>query len=1054
MLSRELETLLHCQIATAADLSLLRRSVSRPKENILTYTKPARPYLTPLGSQMKARFGDIQVLRKLFQATWEQSSRLGTWCADHLWLLAFCDEEEQRKLARKTETNFHQGNNDRPIAELDLELARLQEARDFIRQFAIMEPAPGTHNMSSKVLRLRQYLDLIYEKETSARCIVFVRERYTARLLSALFLKVGTPNIRIGLLIGTGSSDPGVVNISFRQQFLTLRKFRKGEINCLFATSIAEEGLDIPNCNRIIRFDLYSTLIQYIQSRGRARHENSEYIHMIDKENKIHLQALEEVREGEEVMRSFCEALPADRLLQGNDADLDATLSKEKKMRKYVEPSTGATLTYGSSLVVLAHFIGCLPEHTQTREGPTFTMMVEHRQFKCEIVMPENSPIRLAVGKSASRKAIAKRSAAFEMCLQLRAKGYLDANLLPIYQKYLPALRNAHLALNMNKSSSYAMKIKPALWEKSREARIAPDKLYLTIFQLENPQSTGQDYQPLGLLTRARLPDLPSFTLHPQEGTSTEVLSTFVSTPLSIDCRLLSMFNTFTLRILHDVFNKKYEDNVLNMSYWLAPIKAMPSSAKFASQPRALIDLETLDFVFSHPDEESLRWSSRMPDKELLNRYLVDKWDGGRRFYSVSVLPHLKPQDPVPANAAKGKWMNNILDYSVSLFAKSRVRAQWCPDQPVLLAQKILNRLNLLEPWSDKEKTFNTVAYICPEPLKISALPISVVSMAYMFPAIISRVESYLVALEACEVLDLTIHPVLALEALTKDSDNTEEHRTEQAHVQRGMGKNYERLEFIGDCFLKMATSITLFSISPENDEFEYHCRRMALICNKNLHKTAIQKKLYEYVRTVGFSRRLWYPQGIKLLEGKGHSKTGQEVHTHRLGDKTVADVCEALIGAALLSYRDTGNMDMAVKAVTALVSGAESNTDHNVKSWSEYYDLYTKPAYQLAPASAGEIDMALKIEEIHAYHFRYPRLLRSAFVHPGYSNSYANNIPSYQRLEFLGDSLLDMACINFLFFRHPHKDPQWLTEHKVSRHFSESSKQSKSVGALAYLGV
>ena len=60
------------------------------------------------------------------------------------------------------------------------------------------------------------------------------------------------------------------------------------------------------------------------------------------------------------VLRNFCEALPADRLLQGNDCKLEAALMKEKSYRKYVDPETGATLTYASSLVVLAHFVGCL----------------------------------------------------------------------------------------------------------------------------------------------------------------------------------------------------------------------------------------------------------------------------------------------------------------------------------------------------------------------------------------------------------------------------------------------------------------------------------------------------------------------------------------------------------------------------------------------------------------------------------------------------------------------------------------------------------------------
>lgn len=174
--------------------------------------------------------------------------------------------------------------------------------------------------------------------------------------------------------------------------------------------------------------------------------------------------------------------------------------------------------------------------------------------------------------------------------------------------------------------------------------------------------------------------------------------------------------------------------------------------------------------------------------------------------------------------------------------------------------------------------------------------------------------------------------------------------------------------------------------------------------------------------------RRNWYPQGIKLLEGKGHKKTGFEVIKHVLGDKTIADVCEALIGGALLSYRDTGNMDMAVQAVTAIVS----SPDHNASKWADYYQLYSKPAYQIAQASAAELSLVAKVEQEHDYHFKHPRLCCSAFIHPSCPPSWHNKIPCYQRLEFLGDSLLDMVCMNFLFHRHPDQDPQWLTEHKV----------------------
>ena len=296
--------------------------------------------------------------------------------------------------------------------------------------------------------------------------------------------------------------------------------------------------------------------------------------------------------------------------------------------------------------------------------------------------------------------------------------------------------------------------------------------------------------------------------------------------------------------------------------------------------------------------------------------------------------------------------------------------------------------------------------------------------MAYCFPAIIHRMESYLIALEACELLHLEIRPDLALEAVTKDSDNTDDHSGEQINFQRGMGKNYERLEFLGDCFLKMATSISLFGIHPENDEYSYHVDRMMLICNKNLKNNAIKLKLYEFIRSQSFNRRAWYPEGLVLTKGK----TAKAPNTHKLGDKSIADVCEALIGAALLTCHGTGNMDRACRAVTEVVS----SENHQVTAFADYYKLYKKPKYQVAAATEMQKNLASQLEKVHPYHFRYPRLARSAFTHPSYPFSY-EHVPSYQRLEFLGDSLLDMACVNFLFHRFPDKDPQWLTEHKMA---------------------
>lgn len=108
---------------------------------------------------------------------------------------------------------------------------------------------------------------------------------------------------------------------------------------------------------------------------------------------------------------------------------------------------------------------------------------------------------------------------------------------------------------------------------------------------------------------------------------------------------------------------------------------------------------------------------------------------------------------------------------------------------------------------------------------------------------------------EGIQLIGLDMRLDYALEAMTKDSDNTEEHRSLQVHMQRGMGKNYERLEFLGDSYLKMATSISLFCQNPDDDEYDYHVNRMCLICNKNMFNVATKIKLYEYIRSRGFSR-------------------------------------------------------------------------------------------------------------------------------------------------------------------------------------------------------
>ncbi|TAQ86792.1 hypothetical protein B7494_g4871 [Chlorociboria aeruginascens] len=1030
----ELEALLNCEIATAAEATLLQFAIKTQVEQLAKYDALGPRFETPLYREMYARFKGNVILRKPLHFSFEATRELGSWCADQVWI--FCmSEEEVKKLQAKTERQYHSRRVQEPLEVLETHKTQLGDAQEIVRAHIFDQPhydslSVTSRNLSSKVVLLVKYLKERFERPTDDKCIIFVKQRYTARLLAKLFSHqdIGTKYLRVGTLVGTGSSDAGELNVSFREQVITMMNFRKGALNCLFATSVAEEGLDIPDCNLVIRFDLYTTLIQYIQSRGRARHANSRYIHMCEDRNQEHAQIIREVRMNENILKRFCAQLPEERLLRGNDFDMDHFLGKERTHRTYTVPETGAKLTYRMSLMVLANFVDSLDHPTDgSSRNAEYVVTVQNKQFVCETILPEVSPIRGAIGRPASTKQVAKCSAAFETCLLLRKGRYLDEWLLPTFTKQLPAMRNAILAVDSKKCEAYDMRTKPSLWSIGG----IPEKLYLTVLKLVKPECLDRPCQPVALLTRTPIPKLPSFVLHFGAGLNSPIESTPISRGILVDSTIIRQVNNFTLTIFHDVFSKEYESDVAAMPYFILPIQPDAGISKEAD-PSQLIAWDVLNHVDNHLSEfhdkhwENTAWRDET-DESLADKYVVDPWDGSRKLWTVGVSKY-KPLDPPPPNTAPRKNArqntDNIMEYSSSLWAKARARRTFDENQRVFEASLISLRRNLLDEFDASGVENPKQCFIILEPLKISPLPTTVVAMVYLFPAIIHRIESYLIALEACSLLHLDIRPDLALEAVTKDSENTEDHGREQLNFQRGMGNNYERLEFLGDCFLKMATSISLYGIKPTSDEYQYHVDRMLLICNKNLMANSVKLKLYEFIRSQGFNRRAWYPEGMVLR----HGKAATAPKSQRLGDKVIADVSEALIGAALLTHHESKNMDHAVRAVTELVC----SQNHNAISFADYYKLYKKPKYQTAAATAAQKDLATQVESKHTYHFRYPRVLRSAFVHPSYPFSY-ENIPSYQRLEFLGDSLLDMACVNFLFHNFPGRDPQWLTEHKMA---------------------
>ncbi|RUS20581.1 putative dicer-like protein [Endogone sp. FLAS-F59071] len=994
----QLEKTLDAQIFTASNLTEFRRLVNRPSEYCVDYdtSPPYEP--TPLHKVLSSECLSLPRLRRVLNTTTLALQTLGPWCADRVWHYTI-DEIGSRFEARAA-----QG-----VEDLD----KLREEEEAVgRMRAILKdtvcPPPQVDNPAlfspkvQKLLRILEYYNMRPEKLCG---IVFVQTRHTATVLGALVEK--TPNlmnVKCGVLIGHGTQEEGDVSMGFKQQNRMITKFKNGQINLLIATNVAEEGLDIQPCSLVVRFDFFQTLIAYIQSRGRARHRDSRYVLMVEKGNNDQLNMLKNAQLMEEEMKQWCQALPADRkamMLSQDEDDNNEDLTKYSFYR-YGVPSTGALITLNSATALVHHYCAKLPTDKYCTLRPHFELISEGVGYRCRLRLPPNSAVLEIVSEVFDSKEVAKRAVSLEACTQLHRAGALNDHLLPelesdeMEEEYRDekGLREG----SSQRRNRYPMKV-PEFWALGEASSIvALRRLFITVLQvnLSDGMDDEQVYRTLCLLTRDSIPRIPSFLIYFQGvvGKTVNILS--MAKPISVDDEKVESLYKFTMKLCSSIANKDFLCPLEEVPFLVAPMvqKAHPVSRSESSD--GLIDWHELKTATENwmlpvnPDDTDA----------LTDAIIIDTINHQRRYFVQAVRRDMNPRSPITQSMQiSGETYKDFTDYYRREF---KLEVQH-PDQPLIEVRKMPRALNFLQPIPSSPRKLKSHIFI-PEFCQKLSISASVFRSALLLPSLLMRMDAYLGVQEFRAAHGLHIDDHWLLEAFT----------TPSAHME----KNYERLETLGDSILKLIVTIHVYIRFPGKHEGQLHSKRARVVCNRALYKSAVDLHLFERILSKPFIRRSWRPPRFTTTLDNQSSR--QEREEHELSDKTLADVIEASLAAAYL----TDGLESALQCCIVMRVPLDP-----ISTWSDFNKAYIAAGQHEPPASRALrlLDIA-RIVEITGYTFTNPFLLAEALTHASFPNS---TCPCYQRLEFLGDAVLDFLVTRHLFHRYPNAAPGLLSELK-----------------------
>ncbi|KAJ7349123.1 hypothetical protein DFH08DRAFT_697596 [Mycena albidolilacea] len=854
-------------------------------------------------------------------------------------------------------------------------LAELVHIQDILAAFDhISGSLPVCLEWCSPKIRTLVDILLSHASQTS-QCIIFVEQRQVAVCLARMLpcIPVLRDVVRCAELVGQGDGTDGVSKNLGHTIQNTLQLFREGRINLIIATAVAEEGLDLPACDLVIRFDALQHMIGYVQSRGRARSKASTFVVMVEENDSVQLARYKAFSEMDPELKAMYQSRPGDPMDTENHMDEDEVHPTDLANReRYVVPSTNAVLSYDNAVNLLNRLCALITHDAFTSSHcPKYS-----GDFQAVVQLPSNlglppQDLRYQGPEKLSKKE-AQRAVAFRAVKRLHELDVFDQYLLPV-----PSARKGRE-------------------ENDGTPLLDVDQIPITMcVSVKDPWTTDYSQRlwihPIFIENRRVAGLVTGTELYPVElNCGQSRVRTGAAELVSLDERYQrEMMYLFTKECIWYRITRTPLQHPSRL--YLVPIADtgqpdFPAMQRFLASSRGNANWEGID------------------ETDYGRLMVVNVNLTGHTYLLRQVRSDLSPSS-VPPDGSPEAGFPNYHDYWVHKWTGkpgSRKRPPCIPDSGPLLELSLYPRSTAACAYPLDSKPFTATGSPAPTTTPCHVLfprdccrwvdisedvreALGILPALYHRMTDIYRVRRARVSLSLPPILD-----DLLVEAFTLPSANA--------------GYSNQRLETLGDAVLQLCTTVHLFNRYPNRHEGQLSLLRQNSVCNRFLLSRAKEIGLETFLTCETQGARPWR-ESIQRPVLDDFLQTSRCI-SREFPKRSLQDCMEATLGASFV----TGGIDMSLHTGRALGLDFGGPMPWNIR--------YRMPEALSVPT------MFLELEETLGYSFRSGKLLLEALTHPSFDNQTTS---SYQRLEFLGDAILDLAVIDYMYRKFPDADSDQL---------------------------